>query len=737
MGRTLAACGLPALVVSIAWLRLEAPRELGDALVVAALALAPVLFERAWQRIVAAAVALSMAAWVALDVRAWELLPFRDERVLGPLVDSIRRGTEAFYGVLLPFEPQRNPEMHGLVLAAIFGFVLAIALLVAARRPVAAAAVTVAGAGWPATLVGDHAVALGALALAAALSVPLVLRVRSAPSLVTGAAASGVVVVLAVWASSSTAVAREAALDWQAWDIRGAPVQATGVRFAWDSNYEGIRFPPKKTVVLTIEGPERASYWRTSTLDLFSDDHWFEDLFWLAQVEGDSEPIPLDPLSAPPKAKRRENWVEQRVEVKALVDDHLAAVGTPVAVDSRQLGTVFMLSGGVLRVRDPLDRGRRYRVWSYAPDPAPAVLARAPATYPGRAERFLVVDGHGFPAFGEPGREAKARGMFADPAYPDVALYEPLYDVARRVADGARTPYAAVLALESWLRQRGGFTYDEQPPRVTGPPLVEFVTRTKAGYCQHYAGAMAVMLRMLGIPARVAVGFTSGTLDDGKWVVTDHEAHAWVEVWFAGEGWVPFDPTPGRGTFDGDYSFASASEEAVAALGRGELTPRRVGDEDLPDSADIIRDDGGSARRAPSFAAVALAIGSLWLLVVGGGKTLLRRGWYLTRDPRRAATASRRELEAFLRDQGIEVPPSATLEDLRRIVGSELGLDGHSYVTAASRARFGPPADADRNALAARSELRGLLRRVRLELSVWARFRGFVSIRSLYDVRAR
>jgi hypothetical protein len=737
MGRTLAACGLPALVVSIAWLRLEAPRELGDALVVAALALAPVLFERAWQRIVAAAVALSMAAWVALDVRAWELLPFRDERVLGPLVDSIRRGTEAFYGVLLPFEPQRNPEMHGLVLAAIFGFVLAIALLVAARRPVAAAAVTVAGAGWPATLVGDHAVALGALALAAALSVPLVLRVRSAPSLVTGAAASGVVVVLAVWASSSTAVAREAALDWQAWDIRGAPVQATGVRFAWDSNYEGIRFPPKKTVVLTIEGPERASYWRTSTLDLFSDDHWFEDLFWLAQVEGDSEPIPLDPLSAPPKAKRRENWVEQRVEVKALVDDHLAAVGTPVAVDSRQLGTVFMLSGGVLRVRDPLDRGRRYRVWSYAPDPAPAVLARAPATYPGRAERFLVVDGHGFPAFGEPGREAKARGTFADPAYPDVALYEPLYDVARRVADGARTPYAAVLALESWLRQRGGFTYDEQPPRVTGPPLVEFVTRTKAGYCQHYAGAMAVMLRMLGIPARVAVGFTSGTLDDGKWVVTDHEAHAWVEVWFAGEGWVPFDPTPGRGTFDGDYSFASASEEAVAALGRGELTPRRVGDEDLPDSADIIRDDGGSARRAPSFAAVALAIGSLWLLVVGGGKTLLRRGWYLTRDPRRAATASRRELEAFLRDQGIEVPPSATLEDLRRIVGSELGLDGHSYVTAASRARFGPPADADRNALAARSELRGLLRRVRLELSVWARFRGFVSIRSLYDVRAR
>ena len=99
-----------------------------------------------------------------------------------------------------------------------------------------------------------------------------------------------------------------------------------------------------------------------------------------------------------------------------------------------------------------------------------------------------------------------------------------------------------MLALESWFRQRGGFVYDEQPPKTDGPPLVSFATRTKAGYCQHYAGAMAVMLRLLGVPARVAVGFTSGMYEDGRWVVTDHDAHAWVEVWFAGQGWIPFDP---------------------------------------------------------------------------------------------------------------------------------------------------------------------------------------------------
>ncbi len=71
------------------------------------------------------------------------------------------------------------------------------------------------------------------------------------------------------------------------------------------------------------------------------------------------------------------------------------------------------------------------------------------------------------------------------------------------------------------------------------------MTETRSGYCQHFAGAMALMLRYLGIPARVAAGFASGTYSKDHWTVTDHDAHAWVEVWFAGYGWLPFDPTPG------------------------------------------------------------------------------------------------------------------------------------------------------------------------------------------------
>jgi hypothetical protein len=710
--------------------RVEQPRRTGDLLAVALLALAPALFPRAWQRVLAAAVATSGAAWIAFGVEPWELLPFRDERVVAPVLRDLDHGIADFYRVLLPFDPARTPEMHAVLLGVVFGFVLVAVLLTASSRPLAAAAVTVVGAGWPATLLGGEGVAIGALALAAALSIPLFLRVRSGPAFAAGVATAAAVVAGAAWASSATAMGANPAIDWESWDLR-VSTQATAVTFAWDANYDGVRFPPHKTVVLTVDGPERPQYWRASTLDLFTADHWFEGNRVLEREEGDGRAMRLDPLT-PARAARRESWLEQRIEVKALVDDHLAAAGTPMAVDARRLGTLFRLSGGVLQVREPLDEGQRYRVWSYAPDPSPAALQASKPRYPSAAQRYLRLEGRRFPEFGAPGREALVAPIFADPSYPDFASYEELYATARRVVGSPETPYAAVLALESWLRRRGGFRYDELPPAAGGPPLVSFVTRTRAGYCQHYAGAMAVMLRMLGIPARVAVGFTSGTSEGGTWIVTDHDAHAWVEVWFAGHGWVPFDPTPGRGTFGGIYSFASNSEEAVAALGRGELSDSTTVDgREPPERADFALPSTAAEDRAPSLFQVAVVLGALWILAVGASKAAVRRLRYLTSDPRRAATASRRELEAFLRDQGVTVPASATLDDLRLAVGRELGLDGRPFAEAAAQARFGSPREARRCARLARRELRVLLKVARTELSLRERVRGFVSLRSL------
>ena len=732
MARTALACLLPAVAVAVAWLSLEAPDRGREAFAVAALAVAPALLPWVWARAIAAVGATLIALWTAFEAQLWELLPYRDERVLRPLANTVDRGIGDFYLVLLPFDPARSTEMHSLVLIAIFGFVLAASLLVAAQRPLAAAAVTVAGAGWPATLSSGQTVKLGALALAAALSVPLLLRVRSAPSLVAGTAAAALVVVSASWASSATGVAREAALDWESWDFSGLAPRTSNVRFAWDADYSGVEFPPTRTVVLTIEGPERAHYWKTSTLDDFFDHRWIEQPTFLTRVEGPRERLPADALT-PRRARREVSWLEQRVEVKGLVDVRLAAAGTPVAVDTRRVGVVFQLASGNLRRLESLRGGHSYRVWSYAPDPAPRALAASKPTYPEAAQEYLSLESRYALPFAERDRELFMRALFADRSYEFFRPYAAMYAAARRVTRDADTPYEAVLALENWFRVRGGFRYDESPPKVEGaPPLVGFVSRTRAGYCQHYAGAMTLMLRMLGIPSRVAVGFTSGDREEGKWVVTDHEAHAWVEVWFAGHGWVPFDPTPGRATFGGNYSFASDDEAAVAALDRGDLSgAENFRERELPDSADILRDAPAAEDGRPSFFGIVLGAATAWVLLVGIGKALARRFRYLTRDPREAATASRRELESYVRDQGIEVPASATLEDLRHIVGRNLGIDCRGYADAAAQARFGPPEECGDASDAARRELRVLLRRVRRQLSVWARIRGFVSLRSL------
>jgi transglutaminase-like putative cysteine protease len=725
LARTLLAVALPALAVGVSWIRLEDPRAVGPVLVAASLAVAPALVRSVRGRIVALVASVLGISWLAFGAEPWELLPYRDERVVSRVVDGIWLGIGDYYGVVVPFDPARRPEMEGVLLLAVFGFVAVVALLVALRRPLLAGAVTIAGVCWPATLLGTDAVAVGALALAATLAIPLVLRARSPQALIAGAGLAALVVAGAAWTSSATTFNRDV-VGWQSWSFGRTPARALGVRFVWDANYEGIAFPTTKTVVLRISGSERAQYWRASTLDSFINDRWYEDLRFLdiREAQGDLGPDPL----LPRRAAAKTSWLEQSVEVRALVDDRLVAAGTPVSVDAPSVGSVFSYEGGVLRALATVDVGTRYRVWSYVASPSPRQLAAAPARYPSAAERFLAVWGRVLPPFGSRGRAGVVRRVLADPSYESLRPYARLYEEARRVTAGTRTPYAAVLALEAWLRQSGGFRYEERPlPAPDGvPPLVHFVTETRAGYCQHYAGAMALMLRLLGIPARVAVGFTSGDPKDGAWAVSDRNAHAWVEAWFAGQGWVPFDPTPGRGTFSGTYTFASDSPTAVAALRKGQRPS--LGD----DPGDIRSADGGSRATArPSIFSLALAGAAALVLAIGLVKWVVRRARYLTKDPRRVAAASRRELEAFLRDQGVAVPESATLDDLRGLVESTLGIRGSRFFDVASRGRFGPPDDATVAARSARDEVRALLARARSGLSLWARARGFVSLRSL------
>ena len=106
--------------------------------------------------------------------------------------------------------------------------------------------------------------------------------------------------------------------------------------------------------------------------------------------------------------------------------------------------------------------------------------------------------------------------------------------------------YRKVKALESHLSDKTQFTYSvTNPPVPTNVDAVTWLLQTHQGYCTYYATAMVVMVRMLGIPARIVNGFTQGSLQGHTWVVNGTDAHSWVQVYFPGYGWINFDPTPG------------------------------------------------------------------------------------------------------------------------------------------------------------------------------------------------
>ena len=202
-----------------------------------------------------------------------------------------------------------------------------------------------------------------------------------------------------------------------------------------------------------------------------------------------------------------------------------------------------------------LDPGTSYIVTSYSPHPTAAELqAVAAAAYPDAATmpyRTLEIPQANT---GRTGR-ARSRSRAFTPPWPnrqtqqaqlaiiDASPYAPAYALARQLAQRAHTPYQFVVAVKRYLSR--GFTYDENPP-AAAYPLESFLFAHKLGYCQQFSGAMALLLRMGGVPARVAAGFTSGAFQNEShtWQVSDTDAHAWVEAWFPRYGWVRFDPTP-------------------------------------------------------------------------------------------------------------------------------------------------------------------------------------------------
>lgn len=259
---------------------------------------------------------------------------------------------------------------------------------------------------------------------------------------------------------------------------------------------------------------------------------------------------------------------------------------------------------------------------------------------------------------------------------------------ARKIVDarGAVSPFDQALAIQDELRS---WTYSlDVAPGHSGSAMDAFLD-SRTGYCEQFAGTMAVMLRTLGVPARVAVGFTPGTPAEGPapapgeqvaYDVALTNAHAWVEVFFPGHGWISFEPTPRA---DGNVLVPSAANLAPSTTASG-LEPAPAPGEDVNDqlglgqpgleNPEAVPTPGASLDRAPAGAAGGAAddggLAPLLLLLVGvvglgAGVAVLRAGRVdpAARDPRDRVLAARAAVGRTGAGLGVVARPWETDEE--------------------------------------------------------------------------
>jgi len=220
--------------------------------------------------------------------------------------------------------------------------------------------------------------------------------------------------------------------------------------------------------------------------------------------------------------------VQQRFELAIRASRLVYAAPQPVSFASLPISydVVYTIPGSedfvsveTVRARDTLSSGDSYNATSAMSVADEASLREAGTNYPAWVtERYL--------------------------ALPET-ITQRTRDLARTIAAPYNTPYDQARALELWLR--ANITYNQAvAPVPAGQEPVDYVLfESKEGYCNYYSGSMVVMLRSLGIPARVAAGFAQGTRDSnlGAFRVAESDAHSWVEAYFPGYGWIEFEPT--------------------------------------------------------------------------------------------------------------------------------------------------------------------------------------------------
>ena len=739
------------------WARLEQPHMGGRGLLVLALLAAlPTLAAMLGRGRGTVLLALLVATIAAIGeiTHTW---PWQTQHAIYPARVSqlVVNGLRDWFGTHTPIDAGRFPGANHDLRLAFFAAACAIIWLIV-RRGAALPAIGVAFAlfAMPSTVLTLHADAFRAgVFLLLALLTLVVTSERSGRPLAGDAQVVGlsVAVVLAgLVVGTAPGVTKSAFLSWQSWNPLAHDGPQVSVDYMWNQNYAPLHWPKKRTQVLEISS-KKEMYWKAATLDTFLIDHW--QFSSQGQVVGTSNGGTLsEPLNElPPRARFAPKLDTVNVKVLGLADDHMVGAAQPVRWSiPNGIQSLLDVTGTVTTLAD-LPRHTQYSVSVYDPTPTTGQLTNDKGGFPRAIRDGIVVGNMTIPLY----PKALPKGM------------HPLSSAFMRASNQAWanshadtpgiTEYEATVALEHYFRSKP-FHYT-LTPHLTGkvPALADFMMFTHSGYCQMFSGAMALVLRLHGIPARVAVGFTPGKLQSADtYLVNDRDAHAWVEVYFPGYGWIPFEPTPGSHlptdtsssnpkfatlTTGGGTNISPAARAFLGSVfgGKGNfsnalLQKRKADSEGLggrtPSSQIAIRTDGGGSGHGRFFTWL-LTITAVVLVAILALKAVAVRWRYLRPGPRAKAAAAYHDLATFVGDQGMEVRPEDTFEELAERVDSTFGVDAEAFARSATRARYAPLPVAEDEARLLRRQLRAIKHDVRERLTPRERVGGALRLRAV------
>jgi transglutaminase-like putative cysteine protease len=651
-----------------------------------------------------AAIALALLAGGLAD----EYL--RPER-WGELVSGAGRGVEALPGVRVPYRGVDEWTRLAIGAGGTLLAVLAALLAFWPRRrrtgfPAAALLVLVTLYAVPAVVLSVEGEFLRGAVLALLMLAFLrleKLRVRDAP-------AAGVVAVAAAIGALIAAPAldgRDPWFDYESWAVETAGTKS--IAFSWDHDYSPLDWPRDGRELLRVKASQHA-YWKARNLTLFDGHAWRQD----PRQRGEDPTAQL-----PENSTSLARWTQHiEVTVRNLRSDSFVTAGIATAVDGE---SAYPIGGGVFNAPNGLKRGDSYSAEVYTPDPTDrqlrddtdlrygdwlrsyaAIYLADPGSRPtdplnDRSVPVRVV----WPLWGEQGPpEAEPFGNYKGTAQRALERSDMgrVWTLAQQLKRESTTAFDYVERVEALLND--GYAYSERPPPAS-ETLPGFLFDSKSGFCQQFSGAEALLLRMGGVPARIATGFTSGSFDDRQreFVVRDLDAHSWVEAWFPGYGWVVRDPTPAAAP-----PRSQPGDDGGGALGRSPGAPDLGGERlgDLASNRALARDQGTSWFR--------LALGGTLAAAALFAVLLERRRRRRLPPP---ALRPMAEFERALRRARFRGGPGMTLSGIERDLSGWPGAVG--YVRALREQRYSgrpavPTAEQRRGLRAALARDAGVLR---------------------------